>query len=77
MEEQTYTTTLKRKGKQVYIPESLIKIADIQIGDYLEVVIRKITPPSPNRTKNWREAMKMKEDWENRRWENGKKIYRI
>ena len=42
MTNETYTTVLQRRGKQVYIPDSLLKVANIVKGDYLEVTIRKL-----------------------------------
>ena len=45
MEDKYYTSTIQRKGKQVYIPDTLLEVADINLGDYLEVKIRKLKVP--------------------------------
>jgi len=42
MENEYYTSTIQRKGKQVYIPETLLEVAGVEQGDYLEVTIRKL-----------------------------------
>lgn len=42
MENEYYTSTIQRKGKQVYIPETLLEVAGVEQGDYLEVKIKKI-----------------------------------
>lgn len=42
MEGCYYTSTVQRKGKQVYIPDTLLDVAEIEIGDYLEITVRKV-----------------------------------
>lgn len=42
METERYTSTIQRKGKQVYIPDTLLDVAEISVGDYLEITIRKV-----------------------------------
>jgi hypothetical protein len=44
---ERYTSVTRRKGKQVYIPDTLLTVAGIQEGDYLEVTIRKLKIPEP------------------------------
>ena len=46
MEDNYYTSTIQRKGKQVYIPDTLLEVADIDPGDYLEVRIKKLKAPN-------------------------------
>ena len=46
METERYTSTIQRKGKQVYIPDTLLDVAEIEIGDYLEVTVRKVKSQS-------------------------------
>lgn len=48
VENEKYTSTIQRKGKQVYIPETILRVAGIEEGDYLEVTIRKIEPNIKN-----------------------------
>ncbi|NMO09494.1 hypothetical protein [Methanobacterium subterraneum] len=45
-EYETFTSVTRRKGKQVYIPDTLLTVAGIQEGDYLEVTIRKLKVPT-------------------------------
>ena len=42
MDNERYTSIIQRKGKQVYIPDTLLDVAEVDVGDYLEVTIRKI-----------------------------------
>lgn len=42
---ERYTSVTRRKGKQVYIPDTLLTVAGINEGDYLEVTIRKLKVP--------------------------------
>jgi len=42
MDNERYISTIQRKGKQVYIPDTLLDVAEIEIGDYLEITIRKV-----------------------------------
>lgn len=42
MDTERYTSTIQRKGKQVYIPETLLEVAEVEVGDYIEVTIRKV-----------------------------------
>jgi bifunctional DNA-binding transcriptional regulator/antitoxin component of YhaV-PrlF toxin-antitoxin module len=42
MVNESYTSTIQRKGKQVYIPDTLLDVAEIEVGDYLEITIRKV-----------------------------------
>lgn len=44
-ENERYTSVTRRKGKQVYIPDTLLTVAGIREGDYLEVTIRKLKVP--------------------------------
>ncbi len=44
-ENERYTSITKRKGRQVYIPDTLLTVAGILDGDYLEVTIRKLKVP--------------------------------
>lgn len=48
LENERYTSVTRRKGKQVYIPDTLLTVAGIQEGDYLEVTIRKLKVPKEN-----------------------------
>jgi antitoxin component of MazEF toxin-antitoxin module len=42
LNDDKFTSITQKKGKQVYIPDILLKAAKIQDGDYIEVTIRKI-----------------------------------
>jgi antitoxin component of MazEF toxin-antitoxin module len=46
LNDDKFTSITQKKGKQVYIPDILLKAANIQDGDYLEVTIRKIKTES-------------------------------
>jgi hypothetical protein len=46
MEDDYYTSTIQRKGKQVYIPDTLLDVSGIEPGDYMEVKIRKLNVPN-------------------------------
>ena len=37
-----YTSIVKRTGKDVIVPEVLLEVADVDVGDFLEIKIRKI-----------------------------------
>lgn len=41
-EYETNTSTVQRKGKQIYIPDILLTVAGIKEGDYFEVTVRKL-----------------------------------
>lgn len=42
MNDERYTTIAERKGKQIYIPDILLRAADIEEGDLVEITIRKV-----------------------------------
>ncbi len=37
-----YTSIVKRADNQVVVPEVLLEVADVNVGDFLEINIRKI-----------------------------------
>ena len=37
-----YTSIVKRAEKQVIVPDVLLEVADIDIGDFLEISIKKV-----------------------------------
>ena len=42
MENDKYTSIVERKGKQIYIPDILLRAAGIEEGDLVEISIKKI-----------------------------------
>lgn len=37
-----YTSIVKRTEQQVNVPEVLLEVADVDVGDFLEISVRKI-----------------------------------
>ena len=37
-----YTSLVKRTEQQVNVPEVLLEVADVDVGDFLEISVRKI-----------------------------------
>ena len=37
-----YTSIVKRTEKDVIVPEVLLEVADVDVGDFLEIKVRKI-----------------------------------
>ncbi len=46
----SYSTALTREEKEVKIPQFLLEKANIQQGDKLEILIRKVTAGRPSPT---------------------------
>lgn len=42
MNDERFTSIVERKGKQIYIPDILLRAAEIKDGDLVEITIRKI-----------------------------------
>ncbi|HSO25458.1 MAG TPA: hypothetical protein VLR54_02430 [Methanobacteriaceae archaeon] len=41
-----YPTIVKRTSEKVTIPQDLLEVAEIEEGDFLEIIIRKVHKPS-------------------------------
>lgn len=42
MGDERFTSIVERKGKQIYIPDILLRAGKVKEGDLVEVTIRKI-----------------------------------
>lgn len=40
-----YTSIIKRTENEVLIPQVLLEVADVEVGDFLEITIRKVRKP--------------------------------